>query len=398
MVFVTTKKIVLYVTGGIAAYKVPLLARDLIKKGYQVRVALTQNAQKYVTVDTMQVLTKQDVYTDFTLQKVAYVPHVHLAQWADLAVVVPATANIIAKMAQGLADDFVSTTLLATPGPILVVPAMNDHMWENPATQRNIAQLKADGKRVLEPAHGFLAEGYAAKGRMPEPIEISQAIDESFQSQDLQEKRIVITAGGTQEDLDPVRYLTNKSSGKMGYALAQIAQARGAHVTLISGPTNLTPPTGVDFQPVRTAQEMQVKVNQVYAQADVVIMAAAVADYLPVQTASQKIKKNQDVWHLELKKNVDILQGLGQAKTHQFLVGFAAETQDLIANGQKKLAKKNLDLLVANDVSRSDIGFNSDQNEVTFLASQQAPRKINKAQKHQIAQAILDEIKARQGW
>lgn len=394
----TAKKIVLYVTGGIAAYKVPLLARDLIKKGYQVQVAMTQEAQKYVTPTTLQVLTKQPVYTDFTPQEAQYVPHIHLAQWADLAVVVPATANMIAKMAQGLADDFVSTTLLATPGPILVVPAMNDHMWENPATQRNIAQLKADGKRVLEPAHGFLAEGYAAKGRMPEPIEISQAIDESFQSQDLQEKRIVITAGGTQEDLDPVRYLTNKSSGKMGYALAQIAQARGANVTLISGPTNLTPPTGVDFQPVRTAQEMQVKVNQVYAQADVVIMAAAVADYLPAQTASQKIKKNQDVWHLELKKNVDILQGLGQAKTHQFLVGFAAETQDLIANGQKKLAKKNLDLLVANDVSRSDIGFNSDQNEVTFLAPQQAPRKINKAQKHQIAQAILDEIKARQGW
>lgn len=394
----TAKKIVLYVTGGIAAYKVPLLARDLIKKGYQVQVAMTQEAQKYVTPTTLQVLTKQPVYTDFTPQEAQYVPHIHLAQWADLAVVVPATANMIAKMAQGLADDFVSTTLLATPGPILVVPAMNDHMWENPATQRNIAQLKADGKRVLEPAHGFLAEGYAAKGRMPEPIEISQAIDESFQSQDLQEKRIVITAGGTQEDLDPVRYLTNKSSGKMGYALAQIAQARGAHVTLISGPTNLTPPTGVDFQPVRTAQEMQVKVNQVYAQADVVIMAAAVADYLPAQTASQKIKKNQDVWHLELKKNVDILQGLGQAKTHQFLVGFAAETQDLIANGQKKLAKKNLDLLVANDVSRSDIGFNSDQNEVTFLVPQQAPRKINKAQKHQIAQAIFDEIKARQGW
>lgn len=394
----TAKKIVLYVTGGIAAYKVPLLARDLIKKGYQVQVAMTQEAQKYVTPTTLQVLTKQPVYTDFTPQEAQYVPHIHLAQWADLAVVVPATANMIAKMAQGLADDFVSTTLLATPGPILVVPAMNDHMWENPATQRNIAQLKADGKQILEPAHGFLAEGYAAKGRMPEPIEISQAIDESFQSQDLQEKRIVITAGGTQEDLDPVRYLTNKSSGKMGYALAQVARARGAHVTLISGPTNLTPPTGVDFQPVRTAQEMQVKVNQVYAQADVVIMAAAVADYLPAQTASQKIKKNQDVWHLELKKNVDILQGLGQAKTHQFLVGFAAETQDLIANGQKKLAKKNLDLLVANDVSRSDIGFNSDQNEVTFLAPQQAPRKINKAQKHQIAQAILDEIKARQGW
>ncbi|WP_035191301.1 bifunctional phosphopantothenoylcysteine decarboxylase/phosphopantothenate--cysteine ligase CoaBC, partial [Ligilactobacillus equi] len=281
----TAKKIVLYVTGGIAAYKVPLLARDLIKKGYQVQVAMTQEAQKYVTPTTLQVLTKQPVYTDFTPQEAQYVPHIHLAQWADLAVVVPATANMIAKMAQGLADDFVSTTLLATPGPILVVPAMNDHMWENPATQRNIAQLKADGKRVLEPAHGFLAEGYAAKGRMPEPIEISQAIDESFQSQDLQERRIVITAGGTQEDLDPVRYLTNKSSGKMGYALAQIAQARGAHVTLISVPTNLTPPTGVDFQPVRTAQEMQVKVNQVYAQADVVIMAAAVADYLPAQTA-----------------------------------------------------------------------------------------------------------------
>lgn len=394
----TAKKIVLYVTGGIAAYKVPLLARDLIKKGYQVRVAMTQEAQQYVTPTTLQVLTKQPVYTDFTPQDAQYVPHIHLAQWANLAVVVPATANIIAKMAQGLADDFVSTTLLATPGPILVVPAMNDHMWENPATQRNIAQLKADGKRVLEPAHGFLAEGYVAKGRMPEPAEISQAIDESFQPQDLQEKRIVITAGGTQEDLDPVRYLTNKSSGKMGYALARVAQVRGAQVTLISGPTNLTPPTGVDFQSVRTAQEMQAKVNQVYAQADVVIMAAAVADYLPAQTSSQKIKKNQDVWHLELKKNVDILQGLGQAKSHQFLVGFAAETQDLIANGQKKLAKKNLDLLVANDVSRSDIGFNSDQNEVTFLAPHQAPRKINKAQKYQIAQAILDEIKTRQGW
>lgn len=387
------KHIAVYITGGIACYKAAYLVRALIKAGAKVRVAMTQAAQKMVTPLTFATLSQHEVYTDFEMKnELDFVAHISLADWTDYALVVPATANTIAKIAGGIADDFVSTALLATSVPKFIVPAMNDKMWNNPATQRNLAQLQADGIEVLEPAYGFLAEGYDGKGRMPEPEVIFNWFEQKINtSKDLADQHILISAGSTSEPIDPVRCITNISSGKMGYALAKIAAQRGAQVTLVSGPTNLDVPVDVKLIRANTAKQMQVAMQNNFVQADLVIMAAAVADYRVAKPATQKIKKNQNEWLLKLVKNPDILSELGQQKQKQFLVGFAAETQDVIANGQKKLAKKNLDLLVANDVSRSDIGFNAEDNQVTLLRADGTKKKLPKANKAQVANWIYDE-------
>lgn len=391
---VSKKHIAVYIAGGIAVYKTAQLVRSFIKAGFEVRVAMTDMARCFVTRQTFEVLTDHQVYIDFGEQDAKeFVPHIALADWTDLAVIVPATANIVSKMANGLADDFVSTALLATNAPKFVIPAMNENMWRQAATQRNIDILKNDGAAIMSPATGFLAEGYSGQGRMPEPEEIFQWVTkQAIVKQDLVGVNVLISAGPTVEEIDPVRYLTNHSSGKMGYALAQKAADRGASVTLVSGPTNLAKPTNVHVIDVVSARELQQQIEENFDQNDFVIMAAAVSDFHVKQVADQKIKKNGQELQLELVSNPDILAGLGRSKTHQRLVGFAAETENLLKNGNKKLVAKNLDTLVLNDVSRKDIGFNASDNEVRLLRPQKEPKLLKKASKDKIASEILNEL------
>ncbi len=370
-------KIGVFVMGGIAAYKVPELVRQLIKKGAQVQVAMTQSAQEFVTPLTLQVLTKRPVLTHtFDEREPSQVQHVAMADWCDLALVVPATANGLAKMAHGLADDVVTTTLLAVTAPILVVPAMNVHMYENPATQRNLAQLQADGLTIMEPDTGFLAEGYEGKGRLPELHRIVAQVERLYARthlpQSLAGKQVIVSAGGTRERIDPVRYISNDSSGKMGYAMAQAADWLGATVTLVSTTQSLLPPEGVQVQEVASAQELAQAMTAHYDQMDYVVMAAAVSDYRVKHPHDQKIKKvaGQTDWQLDLVQNPDILAQLGQTKRQQVLIGFAAETQNLLEHARAKLSKKGADWLIANDVSNPAIGFNSDKNQVYVLGAQ----------------------------
>lgn len=370
-------KIGVFVMGGIAAYKVPELVRQLIKKGAQVQVAMTQSAQEFVTPLTLQVLTKRPVLTHtFDEREPSQVQHVAMADWCDLALVVPTTANGLAKMAHGLADDVVTTTLLAVTAPILVVPAMNVHMYENPATQRNLAQLQADGLTIMEPDTGFLAEGYEGKGRLPELHRIVAQVERLYARthlpQSLAGKQVIVSAGGTRERIDPVRYISNDSSGKMGYAMAQAADWLGATVTLVSTTHSLLPPEGVQVQEVASAQELAQAMTSHYDQMDYVVMAAAVSDYRVKYPHDQKIKKvaGQTDWQLDLVANPDILAQLGQTKRQQVLIGFAAETQNLLEHARAKLSKKGADWLIANDVSNPAIGFNSDKNQVYVLGAQ----------------------------
>ena len=370
-------KIGVFVMGGIAAYKVPELVRQLIKKGAQVQVAMTQSAQEFVTPLTLQVLTKRPVLTHtFDEREPSQVQHVAMADWCDLALVVPATANGLAKMAHGLADDVVTTTLLAVTAPVLVVPAMNVHMYENPATQRNLAQLRADGLTIMEPDTGFLAEGYEGKGRLPELHRIVAQVERLYARshfpQSLAGKQVIVSAGGTRERIDPVRYISNDSSGKMGYAMAQAADWLGATVTLVSTTQSLLPPEGVQVQEVASAQELAQAMTAHYDQMDYVVMAAAVSDYRVKHPHDQKIKKvaGQTDWQLDLVENPDILAQLGQTKRQQVLIGFAAETQNLLEHARAKLSKKGADWLIANDVSNPAIGFNSDKNQVYVLGAQ----------------------------
>ena len=370
-------KIGVFVMGGIAAYKVPELVRQLIKKGAQVQVAMTQSAQEFVTPLTLQVLTKRPVLTHtFDEREPSQVQHVAMADWCDLALVVPATANGLAKMVHGLADDVVTTTLLAVTAPILVVPAMNVHMFENPATQRNLAQLRADGLTIMEPDTGFLAEGYEGKGRLPELHRIVAQVERLYAwthlPQSLAGKQVIVSAGGIRERIDPVRYISNDSSGKMGYAMAQAADWLGATVTLVSTTHSLLPPEGVQVQQVTSAQELAQAMTAHYDQMDYVVMAAAVSDYRVKHPHDQKIKKvaGQTDWQLDLVANPDILAQLGQTKRQQVLIGFAAETQNLLEHARAKLSKKGADWLIANDVSNPAIGFNSDKNQVYVLGAQ----------------------------
>ena len=370
-------KIGVFVMGGIAAYTVPELVRQLIKKGAQVQVAMTQSAQEFVTPLTLQVLTKRPVLTHtFDEREPSQVQHVAMADWCDLALVVPATANGLAKMAHGLADDMVTTTLLAVTAPILVVPAMNVHMYENPATQRNLAQLRADGLTLMEPDTGFLAEGYEGKGRLPELHRIVAQVERLYARthlpQSLAGKQVIVSAGGTRERIDPVRYISNDSSGKMGYAMAQAADWLGATVTLVSTTQSLLPPEGIQVQEVASAHELAQAMTAHYDQMDYVVMAAAVSDYRVKHPHDQKIKKvaGQTDWQLDLVANPDILAQLGQTKRQQVLIGFAAETQNLLEHARAKLSKKGADWLIANDVSNPAIGFNSDKNQVYVLGAQ----------------------------
>lgn len=394
------KHVALYVTGSIAAYKALMLTRLLVKSGVEVRVVMTQAAQAFVTPLSFQVLSKQPVATDvFAGAKVQSVDHIELADWTDLAIVAPASADIIGKMANGIADDMASLTLMATTAPKLVAPAMNEHMLTSPATTRNLATLKADGVMILEPETGFLAEGYSGRGRMPEPEAIFAAASVMATAKTpLTGKRVVVTAGGTRERIDPVRFITNDSSGKMGYAIAAELQQRGAIVTLISAPTKLAVPAGVHLVPVVSTEDLATAVVTAFESADILVMAAAVADFKPAVSVDQKIKKtaDNDQMTLELVKTTDILKTVAKVKTTQQLtVGFAAETQNLLDNATKKLREKHLDLLIANDVSRPGVGFNGDTNQVTILQSDHAPIKTKLASKRLIAQQVVDQISQR---
>ena len=394
-------KIGVFVMGGIAAYKVPELVRQLIKKGAQVQVAMTQSAQEFVTPLTLQVLTKRPVLTHtFDEREPSQVQHVAMADWCDLALVVPATANGLAKMAHGLADDVVTTTLLAVTAPILVVPAMNVHMYENPATQRNLAQLQADGLTIMEPDTGFLAEGYEGKGRLPELHRIVAQVERLYARthlpQSLAGKQVIVSAGGTRERIDPVRYISNDSSGKMGYAMAQAADWLGATVTLVSTTQSLLPPEGVQVQQVASTQELAQAMTAHYDQMDYVVMAAAVSDYRVKHPHDQKIKKvaGQTDWQLDLVQNPDILAQLVQTKRQQVLIGFAAETQNLLEHARAKLSKKGADWLIANDVSNPAIGFNSDKNQVYVLGAQGQEVLLPQQSKTSLALAVWQVILA----
>lgn len=386
-------KVAVYLSGGIAAYKSILLVRLLQKNGYQVKVAMTKAAQEFIPARTFATLLKEPVLTETFAKDETIIPHLELADWADYSLVVPATANLISKMANGIADDLVSTALLATATPKFVVPAMNSKMYLAPSTQRNLQTLIADGCLVLDPAVGMLAEGYAGIGRMPEPDDIFAWFTAQInKTLELAGKTVLITAGGTQEPIDPVRYLTNRSSGKMGFALARQALKLGAKVILIT--TKPCPLTAEQLTVinVQAACQMQAAVQKYFAGSDIVIMAAAVADYRVKAISEQKIKKHGETLTLELVKNPDILAQLGQQKTKQFLVGFAAETENLLKHAREKMLRKRVDLLVANDVSRADIGFDQNENEVILLQPDQAPISVPKTSKDLIAQTILQLI------
>ena len=389
------KKIVLGVTGGIAVYKAVDLVSRLRKAGCEVRVVMTEHAQQFVTPLTFKEISGNAVATSmWNANQEFNVEHIALANWADAFLVAPATANILAKMACGIADDLLSTTLLAAQAPIVVCPAMNTGMYQNPATQENIAKLQERGVTVMPPAVGHLACGTSGPGRLPEPQQIVEFMSAFFAGRegDLRGLRVLVTAAGTREPIDPVRYVGNRSSGKMCYAVAQMAAERGADVLLISGPSALATPPNVRVVNVETTNEMLEACLAAYGDVDIVIKAAAVADYRPRDVADQKIKKKtDDALTVVMDKNPDILKTLGAKKEQQVLVGFAAETQNLLANAREKVVKKNLDMIVANDVTAAGAGFNSDTNIVKFLFANGDVRELEQMPKVDVANKILDE-------
>lgn len=368
------KTVVLAVSGGIAAYKIPNLARMLIKQGARVQVVMTKNATHFITPFTFSTLTKQNCLVDTFEEPVSYsVEHVALAKQADLVLVAPATANVIGKLANGLADDMLTTTILACTCPILIAPAMNHNMLHNPMVEENIQKLSRF-YTIIPPEHGMLANGDDGDGRMPsEEVLLDYVLQELAFPKDLSGQTVLVTAGATQEPMDPVRYITNHSTGKMGYAIAQNAARRGASVTLISGKTTLPVPRFVQqFVPIVTAEELHQAVVQHAAQCDLVIMSAAVADYRPTVIQTEKIKKHDTVSTLSLERTTDILAELGQNKRPgQYLCGFSMETESLLENSRKKLEQKNLDLIVANNLKQPGAGFAIDTNLVTLLTKEE---------------------------
>lgn len=387
------KHIVVGVTGGIAAYKAVELVSRLCKAGAVVKVVMTKNATKLVSPLVFGEISKHPVSVDMFEDIHDWnVEHIAYATWADAYVVAPATANILAKMAHGIADDMLSTQLLATTAPVFVCPAMNSNMYGHPTVQENLTTLRGRGIYVLEPDSGLLACGVEGKGRLPEPQKIMNWVDFHLgKTELLQGKTVIVSAGGTQEAIDPVRYITNRSSGKMGYAVALKAAQAGAKTILISAPTDLAEPIGVERIIVRSATEMKEVIDSYYDSADAVIMAAAVADYRVAKVADNKIKK-QETMTLELVKNPDILASLGDRKQHQKLIGFAAETQDVITYGIEKVRKKNLDMLVANDVSKSNAGFDVDTNEVTFIYPGDQIVNLPNMSKLDVAERIIQAL------
>lgn len=388
------KTVILGVCGGIAAYKAAALCSKLVQAGAKVRVVMTESAAKLVQPLTFQALSKYHVVVDaFEENDPSVITHVDMADSADLVIIAPATANIIGKMACGIADDMLSTTLLVARAPILIAPTMNVHMLEHPAVQANLRTLQERGAYFVEPGEGLLACGYVGKGRMAEPEEIVEVAKQLMKSQayrPLAGKKVLVTAGGTVERLDPVRYLTNDSSGKMGFAAAEAARELGAEVTVVAGRTSAHVPAGVELVRVQSALEMLDAVMSRLEQADVVIKAAAVADYRPAEASLQKIKKTGDTLSLELVKNPDILLEIGKRRTgRQLIVGFAAETENTEANAREKLERKNCDLLVANDVTAEGAGFGTDTNLVTIYGRDGLSLELPLCSKREAADRLL---------
>ncbi|MBJ8026675.1 bifunctional phosphopantothenoylcysteine decarboxylase/phosphopantothenate--cysteine ligase CoaBC [Bacillus cereus group sp. N21] len=390
------KKILLCVTGGIAVFKAAALTSKLTQAGALVKVMMSESAMKFVTPLTFQALSRHDVYTDtFDEKDSAVIAHIDLADWADVVLIAPATANCIGKLANGIADDMITTTLLATIAPVWIAPAMNVHMYENKIVQKNMMTLKALGYTFVEPGEGFLACGYVAKGRLEEPETIIARLQEAFsEHKPLKGKKILVTAGPTREKIDPVRFMTNFSSGKMGYALAEVAANLGADVILVSGPTAIAPPVNVTTVQVESAQDMLEAVMQHYGSMDVVIKTAAVADYRPKIVHNQKMKKKSGDAVIELERTIDILKTLGEKKEHQLLIGFAAETTNIEEYATKKLREKNANMIVANDVKAQGAGFGTDTNIVTMYRKDGEVIRLPLLTKKEVAREILMQIKA----
>jgi phosphopantothenoylcysteine decarboxylase/phosphopantothenate--cysteine ligase len=387
----TDKTVVLGITGGIAAYKAADIASKLTQAGARVEVIMTDSATRFIAPLTLRNITGRQVVTDmFDPVSEWSVQHVSLAEAADVVVIAPATANTIARLACGIADDMLSCTVLATLAPVILAPSMNDNMYLNQVTQQNISRLRARGFSVVEPEEGRLASGKVGKGRLADTGAIIAAVEQLLGARaDLAGKRIVVTAGGTQEPIDPVRHISNRSSGKMGYALAEAARERGAEVTLISAPTALPHPDGITFVAVRTAAQMKDAVSAAVQNADALVMAAAVADYQPEETAQAKIKKSSPTLTLSLVKTPDILS---EVRGSFVRVGFAAESEDTAANARRKLAGKGLDLIVANDISAADSGFEVDSNRVILIDKQGQEETLPLLSKREVAEKVLDKV------
>lgn len=389
------KTILVGVTGGIAAYKTAELVRSLTRAGANVRVMMSAGGQQFITPLTLQTLSGNPVSTDtFDLTQESEIGHIRLADTADAVVIAPATANVIGKIAGGLGDDLITTVLLATRAPVLLAPAMNVHMYENPIVQANISRLRAHGFRIIEPEEGFLACGYEGKGRLANPAIIHAEVERAVTPQDLAGERVLVTAGPNREAIDPVRFISNRSTGKMGFAVAAAAWRRGADSTLIAGPTDLTTPHGVCRRDVTTAEEMRQAVIGQFEQASILLMAAAVADYRPMKTADQKLKKTAGPMTLELTRTVDVLAEIAPLKRKQIVVGFAAETENILTNAERKLTEKNLDLIIANDVASTDTGFAVDTNAVTIIGRDGQRHNVPLMQKDEVADRILDAVVA----
>ena len=390
------KNILLGVSGGIAAYKMANVASMLVKLGADVHVVMTENATKIITKEPFEVLTKNKVYTDVFAPGApenGYVPHVHLGETADAILIAPATANIIGKLANGIADDMLSTAVLPASCPIIVAPSMNVHMYENKIVQANIEKLRSFGFIIVEPDEGHLACGYDGKGKLPEEAELVDAVLKAVaKPHDMEGKKVLITAGPTEEALDPIRFITNHSSGKMGYALAEVAAMRGAEVTLISGPTSIKKPYGIKIIDTVSAEDMYNAVMSEAPAQDIIVMSAAVADYTPVTTADEKIKKSDGDMSIPLKRTKDILKTLGEIrKPEQFICGFSMETENVLENSRAKLVKKNVDMICANSLRTPGAGYKVDTNIVTII-TKDGMEELPIMTKHEVSDKIFDAI------
>ena len=392
-------RITLGVTGGVAAYKAAELVRRLQQDGFTVQVVMTRGAREFITPLTFAALSGQKVITDLFAESggeanlESAIEHIAVAQRTDLLLVAPATADILAKFARGIADDFLTTLYLASIAPVVVAPAMNVNMWNHPATRENVEMLRARGVMIVDPDEGYLACGMTGAGRLAGQEAIVAAVHEALHAvRDLAGQRVLVTAGPTRENVDPVRYLTNRSSGKMGYAVAEAAARRGARVILVSGPTSLEAPPGVERIDVQSAEEMQQAVQQKIADCSIAIFAAAVADYRPAEPGGQKIKRGPESMSISLEPTPDILASVARSKGDRFIVGFAAETDHVAENARKKLAAKNADLMVANDVTAEGAGFDHDTNVVTLFARDGRDLALPRMSKSEVAQRILDEV------
>lgn len=386
------KHVLLGISAGIAAYKTPDLVRRLKDLGAEVKVVMSRNAEQFVTPLSLQAVSGESVHHyAMTAESESGMGHIDLARWADIVLIAPVTANLIARLTQGMADELLTTICVATSAPIAIAPAMNQQMWLNQATQSNLATLQQRGFHQLGPDSGEQACGEVGPGRMLQPADLAQRLAQLFQTEQLAGKHVMITAGPTWEAIDPVRVITNHSSGKMGYALAQAAADAGANVTLISGPTNLSPPDKVVRINIKSAQEMYDQVMQTIEQQDIFIGVAAVADYRPVDVAENKIKKNNDTLTIEMVKNPDILASVAELEKPPFCVGFAAETNDVIKHASDKLKRKKLDMIAANQVGNTDTGFGTDDNIITLIDND-GITELPRANKSSLARSIVSEI------